>query len=208
MQRFLNRRASVATDSVCSSARPASAVTRCLAPYGGVAEWLKAPVLKTGSPQGLGGSNPSPSAFDFTKLLISTGSYSAPPALALPRSAPLRPPVVEPPRWRWPLDGRGAVVEGPPADACGRSAEACGHDGGRVMVIAVGDRQMSVVPRLDPRRVLTDVFGYAGFPSRPGEDHRRPSSPAATASASCRPAQGSRSPSRSRRASSPAPSWS
>ena len=30
--------------------------------YGGMAEWLIAPVLKTGGPQGLGGSNPSPSA--------------------------------------------------------------------------------------------------------------------------------------------------
>jgi hypothetical protein len=27
-----------------------------------VAEWLKAPVLKTGEPKGSGGSNPSPSA--------------------------------------------------------------------------------------------------------------------------------------------------
>ena len=27
-----------------------------------MAEWLIAPVLKTGGPQGLGGSNPSPSA--------------------------------------------------------------------------------------------------------------------------------------------------
>ena len=29
---------------------------------GGVAEWLNAPVLKTGGPKGLEGSNPSPSA--------------------------------------------------------------------------------------------------------------------------------------------------
>ena len=29
---------------------------------GGMAEWLIAPVLKTGVPQGIGGSNPSPSA--------------------------------------------------------------------------------------------------------------------------------------------------
>ena len=31
--------------------------------YGRVAEWTIAPVLKTGAPQGAGGSNPSPSAF-------------------------------------------------------------------------------------------------------------------------------------------------
>jgi hypothetical protein len=31
---------------------------------GGVAEWLIAPVLKTGMPQGIEGSNPSPSAID------------------------------------------------------------------------------------------------------------------------------------------------
>ena len=31
-------------------------------PPGGVAEWLNAPVLKTGKPQGFEGSNPSPSA--------------------------------------------------------------------------------------------------------------------------------------------------
>ena len=37
-------------------------LARASVPAGGVAEWLKAPVLKTGSPQkGLGGSNPSPS---------------------------------------------------------------------------------------------------------------------------------------------------
>ena len=29
-----------------------------------MAEWLIAPVLKTGGPQGLGGSNPSPSAIN------------------------------------------------------------------------------------------------------------------------------------------------
>ena len=32
-----------------------------------MAEWLIAPVLKTGGPQGLGGSNPSPSAKDEVK---------------------------------------------------------------------------------------------------------------------------------------------
>jgi hypothetical protein len=35
---------------------------RAAARTGGVAERLKAPVLKTGIPQGIGGSNPSPSA--------------------------------------------------------------------------------------------------------------------------------------------------
>ena len=34
-------------------------------PSGGMAEWFKAPVLKTGVPQGTGGSNPSPSAKFF-----------------------------------------------------------------------------------------------------------------------------------------------
>src|SRR5262245_660282 len=39
---------------------------------GGVAERLKAPVLKTGIPQGIGGSNPSPSA------MTSEGATTAP----------------------------------------------------------------------------------------------------------------------------------
>ncbi len=34
---------------------------------GGVAEWLKAPVLKTGIPKGNVGSNPTPSAMDSSK---------------------------------------------------------------------------------------------------------------------------------------------
>ena len=38
---------------------------------GGVAEWSNAPVLKTGVPQGTGGSNPSPSAMLHNTLLIS-----------------------------------------------------------------------------------------------------------------------------------------
>ena len=33
--------------------------------FGGVAEWSNAPVLKTGEPQGSGGSNPSPSAISL-----------------------------------------------------------------------------------------------------------------------------------------------
>ena len=33
-----------------------------------MAEWLNAPVLKTGGPKGLGGSNPSPSASLRSKL--------------------------------------------------------------------------------------------------------------------------------------------
>src|SRR5512139_4199797 len=43
------------------------------APDGGVPEWSNGPVLKTGSPQGLGGSNPSPSAIAAT-----TGGPAAP----------------------------------------------------------------------------------------------------------------------------------
>ena len=35
---------------------------------GEMAEWLNAPVLKTGGPQGLGGSNPSLSAINFLQI--------------------------------------------------------------------------------------------------------------------------------------------
>ena len=35
---------------------------------GGMAEWFKAPVLKTGVPKGTGGSTPSPSARFFHRL--------------------------------------------------------------------------------------------------------------------------------------------
>ena len=45
----------------------------CTPEAGGVAEWSKAPVLKTGSPQGLGGSNPSPSVVSFSDLLGGAG---------------------------------------------------------------------------------------------------------------------------------------
>gem|GEM_PF-3146251 len=41
---------------------------------GGVAEWLKAPVLKTGFPKGNVGSNPTPSAITS---LHNTGNYVA-----------------------------------------------------------------------------------------------------------------------------------
>ena len=34
-------------------------------PLGGLTEWTKVPVLKTGVPQGTGGSNPSPSAISY-----------------------------------------------------------------------------------------------------------------------------------------------
>ena len=45
---------------------------------GGVAERLKAPVLKTGILQGIGGSNPSPSAMNFEGAAYGPLQYSAP----------------------------------------------------------------------------------------------------------------------------------
>ncbi len=39
------------------------AMVLCKAQNGGMAEWSKAPVLKTGIPQGIGGSNPPPTAY-------------------------------------------------------------------------------------------------------------------------------------------------
>ena len=43
-----------------------------------MAEWLNAPVLKTGGPQGLGGSNPSPSARDGVKIFCQKVSAHLP----------------------------------------------------------------------------------------------------------------------------------
>jgi hypothetical protein len=40
---------------------------------GGVVEWLMAPVLKTGRPKGLVGSNPTPSAKAISDLRFSIG---------------------------------------------------------------------------------------------------------------------------------------
>ena len=47
------------------SSRAMAAVNAAESPHGRVAEWSNAPVLKTGVPQGTGGSNPSPTAGDL-----------------------------------------------------------------------------------------------------------------------------------------------